>query len=420
MKVLCKNASIKGSVKIPPSKSMAHRAIICASLANGTSTISNIAYSKDIIATIEAMKLLGATIIQKDDSLIIHGSTSFQPLSNEVFCNESGSTLRFLIPIFSLCHNDITFTGAGRLMERPQDVYATLFHERNLTFIQNKNGIQIKEALIPGTYQVAGDVSSQFISGLLFTLPLLKEDSIIKIQPPFESSSYVALTIQMLEKYGIHIEQKDDVTFYIPGNQSYQPFDYEVEGDYSQLAFFGVWAAINGECEISGVDPFSKQGDKVVIDILKQYGAHVEERERGYCIRKNKLKATTIDLANCPDLGPILCVLGMYAQGESHIIHASRLRMKESDRIEAMELELRKLGCDITSSEDEIIIKGKHNKFYVEPLCGHNDHRIVMALSVAIACGQNEAIIEDAQAITKSYPNYFEDYIQVHGKVEYL
>ena len=419
MKVTCFPSLCDGQVVIPPSKSMAHRAIICASLAKGTSTLTNVSYSKDIIATIEAMKCMGATIMQQDDTLIITGTNQFTSSKSEIFCNESGSTLRFLIPIFSLCNQELTFTGAGRLMERPQSIYQKLFQERNLKFIQSTDGITIDACLPYGEYTIKGNVSSQFISGLLFTLPLLKGDSILNILPPYESKSYVDLTLQMLHHYHVQVDQVDDFTYMIKGNQQYLASDYTIEGDFSQLAFFGVYAAINGSCHIRGVNPLSYQGDKQIIDILKKAGANVQETNDGYIITQNKLQGTTINLANCPDLGPILCVLGMYSEGTTIIENAARLRIKESDRIGAMEEELRKFGCDISSDENSITIHGKPNYLCVQSLDGHNDHRIVMALAVAIACSQGSANINGAQAISKSYPHFFEDYQKVNGKVEY-
>lgn len=418
MKVRVSPSQCSGKVVIPPSKSMAHRAIICASLAQGKSTITNVTYSQDIKTTIEGMRLLGAKIEMKEDSVIVEGITDFSLQQEEVFCCESGSTLRFFIPIFSLCNTTVRFTGQGRLMQRPQKVYEDLFHEQGLSFEQDENGITIQESLKPGDYTLKGDISSQFISGLLFTLPLMKEDSILHILPPFESRSYVDLTLQMLETYGIHVTMQDDHTICIPGNQSYQPHDYAIEGDYSQLAFFAVLAAIQHDLTITGVNLSSRQGDRQIIDILRSFGVKVEEVERGYHIYQGITHTAEIDLANCPDLGPILTVLAMYSPGNTRIYNAGRLRIKESDRIEAMETELRKFGVDIHSTEDEIFITGADSYTCKEELFGHNDHRIVMALSVALTCSNKDGFITDAQAINKSYPAFFEDLIRIHGRVE--
>lgn len=418
MQVRVSPSVCSGHVVIPPSKSMAHRAIICASLAKGKSVISNVAYSQDIKTTIEGMRLLGAKIEMKEDSVIVEGIQDFHSLTQEeVFCCESGSTLRFFIPIFSLCNQPVRFTGQGRLLQRPQKVYENLFHENGLPFEQSEEGITISKSLQPGEYTLKGDVSSQFISGLLFALPLLEGDSTLHILPPFESRSYVHLTLQMLESYGIKILVQDENTFVIPGNQSYQPYDYTIEGDYSQLAFFAVLAAIQNDLTITGVNLDSRQGDKQIIDILKSFGVTVTEVERGYHIQKGIQHTADIDLANCPDLGPILTVLAMYSPGNTRIYHAGRLRIKESDRIEAMECELRKFGVDIHSTEDEIFIKGSDTYSCDSELSGHNDHRIVMALSVALTCSTSYGIISDAQAINKSYPTFFEDLTSINGKV---
>lgn len=409
-----------GKINIPPSKSMAHRAIIAASLANGTSTISNIAYSQDILATIDCMQALGATILKQENTLTITGISSFQDIKKTtIFCNESGSTLRFLIPLFSLCKQPIIFTGSKRLLQRPLTLYKDIFQKQQCSFIQDEDHIEIKQALHADTFTIPGNVSSQFITGLLFTLPLLEEDSIIKILPPFESSSYVDLTIQMLENYSIQIEKQDDLTFFIKGKQQYQPCDYRVEGDFSQFAFFAVLAAISNTLTIQGVNPKSKQGDKEILNILTAFGTKIEELPFGYIVHKSDLHAQDIDLANCPDLGPILCILAMYSQGNTHIYNAGRLRIKESDRIAAMEEELSKFGLNIHSTQNDIYISPSPSYTCKEILYGHNDHRIVMALSVASLCGWQETLIHDAQAINKSYPNFFEDLASIHGKVEY-
>lgn len=399
-----------GKVKIPPSKSMSHRAIICAALANGKSRIDNVAYSKDILTTIDGMRALGAHIDTFDDYVEVIGTTSItQAEALSVFCCESGSTLRFFIPIFSLCKQPVTFTGQGRLMARPQKIYADLFHEKGLSFEQNDDQIVIHGALQSGDYTLDGDVSSQFISGLLFTLPLCDGTSTIHIKPPFESRSYVDLTLQMLAYFGVEAFFEDDLTIKIKGNQSYQARNYTIEGDYSQMAFFACMAAMNQDLDITGINHDSLQGDKEILEILKSANVSIHEIEHGYHIAKSDVMGCEIDLANCPDLGPILCVLGAFAKGRTHIFNAGRLRIKESDRIEAMQKELRTLGVSITSNDDEIFIDGASTYQGGAKLHGHNDHRIVMSLAVTTTLCKQANQIDDAHAIEKSYPQFYDD-----------
>ena len=416
MNVTIQPSMSHGSVKIPPSKSNAHRAIICAALANGKSTISNIDYSVDIQTTIDCMRKLGATIDCHEDSVEIQGIQDFNHLvDNHIECNESGSTLRFLIPIFSLTNQKVIFTGKNRLLKRPQKVYEDLFKENNLYFNQTEEFIEIEGRLQAKEYTLKGNVSSQFISGLLFTLPLLEKDSKIHILPPFESKSYIDLTIQMLAKFNIHIEWLDDFTLFIKGNQKYYAHDEVVEGDFSQFAFFAVLGAINHDLEIKGMDPYSLQGDKQILDILRDFGCEITY-EHSYKIKQSNLKAHSIDLKNCPDLGPILCTLAMFSEGTTHITNASRLRLKESDRIEAMVSECKKMECEIKVINDELYIHGGYSKPSIE-LDGWKDHRIVMACAIALT--KLGGTIHGCEAITKSYPSFFEDLKSVGIEVVY-
>ena len=290
MKAVIKPSESVGKVKIPPSKSMAHRAIICACLADGESVISNIDYSADITATIECMRSLGAEIICGDNVVTVQGIKNFDSLkNNKIECNESGSTLRFLIPLFSLTNQKITFTGKNRLLKRPQEIYRKIFTDAGLFFEQNEEKIEICGAVPAGEYTISGGVSSQFISGLLFTLPLLEEDSKIHILPPFESRSYIDLTIQMLNKFGIVAQWENPLTLSIKGGQKYTPHNETVEGDFSQFAFFGVLSAVNNPVEICGMDPESLQGDKQILSILADFGCDVKCENGAYRISAEKL-----------------------------------------------------------------------------------------------------------------------------------
>lgn len=416
MKAVIKPSKSAGKVKIPPSKSMAHRAIICASLADGKSVISNIDYSVDITTTIECMRSLGADIHCDGDTVTVQGIKNFNSLkNNKIECNESGSTLRFLIPLFSLTNQKVTFTGKNRLLKRPQKIYEEIFTDAGLFFAQDEEKIQICGAVPAGEYTLSGGVSSQFISGLLFTLPLLGADSKIHILPPFESRSYIDLTIQMLKKFGINIEWENDLVLSIKGGQKYIPHNETVEGDFSQFAFFGVLSAINNPVEICGMDPNSLQGDKQILSILSDFGCDVEYDNGVYRISAQKLCARSIDLKNCPDLGPVLCILAMFSNGDTNIFNASRLRIKESDRIAAMVAECAKMGCTIEDTENEMTIHGGFAK-PDQPLWGWNDHRIVMACAVALSVLGGE--IDGCEAISKSYPSFFDDLKKAGIEVE--
>lgn len=400
----------KVSIRIPTSKSMAHRAILCASLAQGKSHITSIDYNEDIRATMVGMRHLGARIDLGEHDAVIEGIPDFEHFDHEVVdCNESGSTLRFFIPLFSLTKEEVHFTGHGKLMQRPQSVYEEVFNNQGLQFSHSSDELILKGALKAGTYTIKGNISSQFITGLLMMLPLLEEDSLIKIEPPFESASYVNLTIQMQKVFGVDVHFVDSLTLAIKGNQRYQAKDVAIEGDYSQMAFFAGLGVMNQDVEALGMDKNSLQGDKVTVDILRKMNADIEESPNGYLFKRSNLLGTEIDLGDCPDLGPMFFAIASCAEGTTTFTHCERLRIKESDRIACMEEELRKLGVNIFSKGGTVVVEGKSSIHPKEVLYGHNDHRIVMALSVLSTLSDQEVIIEGAQAINKSYPTFFED-----------
>lgn len=420
MKVKVTPSKVHGNVKIPASKSMAHRALICASLSDGTSIVSNVTNSKDIEATVGCMKALGAIIKQIDETTYEVTGTNLFKQEGNITCNanESGSTLRFLIPLAACTSAKVKFLGQGRLLQRPMDVYENEFKKQNIEFNQSDKEIIVSGNLKAKDYVVQGDISSQFITGFMFVLPLLNQDSTLTITEPYESKSYVNLTIQMLAKFGIEIIETSSNSYLIKGNQHYKAQDVSVEGDFSQLAFFAVLGTLNNTLSCSNMDMSSKQGDKAILDCIPSFTSDKDT----ITFTKKQPAPQTIDLSNCPDLGPILCVLASFTNGETNIVNAARLRMKESDRIEAMETELKKWGVDITSTFDSIQIHGKehYKSNNTVEIFGHNDHRIVMAMTVFGLCAGSECIIDDAQAITKSYPTFFEDIQSLGGKVEIL
>lgn len=417
-----------GTVRIPASKSLAHRAVICAALADGASHLCNLTPSNDITATLGGMAQLGAQAQHMaDDNVIIHGTGA--PKANgplTVDCGESGSTLRFFIPIFSLAGQPVRFICHGRLAARPQTVYQEIFARLGVGFHQfNDNdtaGWELNGSLAPGEYTVRGNISSQFISGLLFALPLLDGDSRLIITPPFESRSYVELTLQTLAQFGVSASWADDFTLFIPGGQHYTACDHTIEGDFSQLAFFAVLGAINSQITVSGINHASAQGDKKITDIIRQMGGTVTHTANGYTFAPGTLCAADINLADCPDLGPVLTVLAACAKGETRLFNAGRLRIKESDRIADMECELARFGIATRSTADELVINGHNGGITAAnaPCFAHNDHRIVMALAVLATVCRQPVVIRQAEAINKSYPRFFKDLQNLGIKVEFF
>ena len=345
-------ARIGGTVSAPPSKSMAHRAVLCSALAKGISHIENLEFSKDISATLAAAGQLCARVESGPADVLVEGLGHFRPVFGPVDCCESGSTLRFLIPLASLTGQSITFVGRGRLMERPQSVYETLYREQNLHFEQANGQLTVAGSLRSGEYTLAGNVSSQFISGLLFG------DSTLHLIPPVESRSYIEMTRAAQAAFGVTSHWLDDTTLCIPGGQQYHPRDYIVEGDYSQAAFLAVLGAVKGGITLTGLAAETLQGDAAILDILRRCGAKFTRTEAGLVFEQAPLHGVDIDLADCPDLGPVLMVLGLLCEGTTVIRNAERLRIKESDRIAAMEAELRACGGVLSSEGGTITVQG--------------------------------------------------------------
>lgn len=404
---------LQGSVTVPPSKSMAHRALLCAGLAAGTTQIQGILPSQDMEATCRALTALGASIVRQGSLARVQGVAG-RPKAPQgpVDCGESGSTLRFLIPAFALASAPARLTGRGRLPQRPLGPYGAIFHGQGLPFAQDETGVSFQGPLAPGDYTLPGDVSSQFISGLLFALPLLPGDSHIRIQPPFESRGYVNMTLQVMDAFGVQAAFLDGLTLHVPGNQLFTApaAPFLVEGDDSQAAFFLTLDAILGDVSVAGLSLRSIQGDRVMGEILARCG-HVPGQ------LPRPLAPFVADLGDCPDLGPILMTLGLFCQGESRLLNAGRLRLKESDRGTAMAQELSKLGGQASLAGDEIRIR--QSRLRPGPaLSSHGDHRIAMALAVAALGARIPADIQGAEAVEKSYPDFWKDLAAIGARVE--
>ena len=418
-KLVITPGKLKGEVKIPPSKSMAHRAVICAALSKGKSKITNIQFSDDIIATIEAMRALGAEIKMFDDYLEIDGGNIFSKNDAVINCNESGSTLRFMVPLALVKEAKANFTGKGNLGKRPLTTYYEIFDRQGIEY-SYKEGVldlNVKGRIKGEEFPIRGDISSQFISGLLFALPLLQEDSKIVITTELESKGYIDLTLSMLELFGIEVTNNDYKEFIIKGNQTYKATDYRVEGDFSQSAFFVVADALGSDILIRDLNQNSLQGDKEVLDIVTRMGCRIVEEEGGIKIKADKLVSTVIDASQCPDIIPVLTVLAAVTEGTTKIINAERLRIKECDRITAITTELNKLGAKVTELKDSMVVEG------VSSLTGGlvhswDDHRIAMSLAMAATYCTGEVILENPGCVKKSYPDFWEDYKALGGKIQ--
>ena len=421
MNVIITPNKLKGDCIIPPSKSLSHRAIIAASLAKGRSKISNVLYSKDILATIDAMSACGAKIEKYDNYLIIEGSGKVKRIKSEIDCNESGSTVRFMIPIALTCNEEVTFIGHNNLTKRPLDPFLKIFDEQNIKYEKGEDylPLKVKDGIKGGIYNIRGDISSQFITGLLYALPLLKEDSIINITTELESKGYIDLTLDILKLFNIIIENVDYKKFIIKGNQEYKPLDYEIEGDFSQSAFFLVADCLGADINLKSMNMNSHQGDMKIIDDIKAFGFDVDYKNNILKAYENKNSHNAvIDFSQSPDLGPALTVLASLVKGKSEFINAQRLRIKECDRITCMKEEINKLGGNIEELDDGMIING------VDFLNGgtvdsHNDHRVVMALAMATLKMKGDLKILNAEAINKSFPHFFEMFESLGGIVRY-
>ena len=416
-KKIIKANKLVGEVSPPPSKSILHRYIIGSSLAKGISKIENISFSDDIIATIEAMKKLGANIEKKDNYLLIDGSKTFDKeyLNNsEIDCNESGSTLRFLFPLSIVKENKVLFKGKGKLFKRPLSPYFENFDKYQIKYSHiNENEILLDGVLKSGEYQIDGNISSQFITGLLFSLPLLNGNSKVIIKGKLESSSYIDITLDCLSKFGVKIINNSYQEFIIEGNQTYKSGNFEVEADYSQVAFFLVANSIGSDIKINGLNNNSLQGDKKIIDFISE----IENW--------NNEEKLILDGSETPDIIPILSLKACISKKEIEIINIARLRIKESDRLSATVQELSKLGFDLIEKEDSILINSRKdfNKINNSPvyLSSHSDHRIAMTVAIASSCYEDEIILDNLDCVKKSYPNFWEVFLSLGGKIyEYL
>ena len=429
MKIKIKPSTLNGKIEIPPSKSYSHRAVIAAALAENSrkSKIDNLKFSVDITTTTDIMENWGAKVNREESSLEIIGNGGKVVTKDKyVQCNESGSTIRFLIPIGITSENELIFDGKGKLVDRPLDSYYRIFDKQGI-FYKNENGklpLTVNGKLKAGNYEIDGNISSQFITGLLYALPLLDGDSKLTINKNLESKGYIDLTLEILKLAGIEIVNNNYKSFDIKGNQIYKPFDYTVEGDYSQVAFWIVAGIISAnkdnEVKCLHVNKNSLQGDREIIEIAERMGANIEIFDDYVLVKPSKTRGTVIDISQYPDIGPILTVLAALSEGETRIINGERLRIKESDRITSIKTELNKLGANVAEEGDSLIIQGVEEFKGGVTVNAWNDHRIAMSLAIASTRCEKEIILEEAESVRKSYPHFWDDFVKMGGEIEII
>ena len=408
-----------GTVNVPPSKSDVHRAIICAAMANGVSRISPVALSNDIKATIGCIKALGADAVLENNVLTVDGTNMYKSKTALLDCGESGSTLRFFIPIAAVGNINATFVGKGKLPQRPIGIFTEALPKAG-TVCKTEGGLplEIKGQLKSGIFEIPGNVSSQFITGLLLALPILEGDSEIVLTSPLESVGYIAMTIRTMKQFGVNI-QATEKGWHIKGGQSYKTCDYTTDGDWSQAAFFMVLGAVSGKVTVKGVAKDSTQGDKKCAEILARFGAKVTQLDNEVTVEKGELKAITIDASQIPDLVPVLSVCAAFAEGTTKIINAERLRIKECDRLKATAELLNNLGGKVKELSDGLEITGV-SSLKGGNVNGYNDHRIVMSAAVCAARSDEDITATFAMSINKSYPDFYIDYNSIGGKANVL
>lgn len=390
MKIRINEGKAKGIVKAPPSKSMAHRLLICAGLSKGTCIVHGIVRSKDVEATMDCLRAVGVKLEEAEGSIRVTGADIKNASAGKILdCGESGSTLRFFVPLCLISGANAVLRGSKRLMERPLGIYKTMCEDRGMLFSQDETSLMVKGPLKSGNFKLAGNISSQFISGLLFALPLLDGDSVVTITPPIESRSYINMTISALALFGVEASWQDEKTIYIKGNQEYKCSEAWVEGDYSNAAFFEALNVFGGDVKIDNLPENSIQGDRV-------YGKMFDQLKKG---------TPALDISDCPDLAPILFAVAAAKNG-GVFSGTRRLKIKESSRAEVMTEELAKFGVSSSVYDDEVIIYPIEFKKPSDELDGHNDHRIVMAEAILLTL--TGGVIDGAEAVTKSFPDFFE------------
>ena len=421
MDVIFCPSRLSGVVAAPASKSEAHRRMICAGLSDSEVIVTDYMESADMAATKRCLTALGAEVSTKENVLTVRGGKlkpGFMPLLD---CGESGSTLRFFVPLAMTVAGGGVFRMHGRLGSRPMDVYRDLFVPQGADWRMSAGAdgtaeLTVYGGLTPGNYELPGNVSSQFVSGLLFALPLLEGESTLTVKPPVESAGYIRMTIKAIEESGIHLEETAPFAWRIPGFQKYHAPSGALHGDYSQAAVLLCAAALGHEIAVTGLAPDTIQGDRAVIQHLQTLGAQVEEHDMTVTVRGGKLHGAVLDMRDCPDIAPMLALVCQLAEGESRLVRCGRLRLKECDRLESTVNLLNKLGGRARIDGDTMVIQGVPKLQGGVTLNNDNDHRMVMLAAIAASVAERPVTVPGAEALNKSWPEFLRVYEALGGK----
>jgi 3-phosphoshikimate 1-carboxyvinyltransferase len=408
-------ANLGGIVRAIASKSDAHRLLILAALSRGETRLVMEQRSEDIDATISCLRALGAEVALLPDGVFVRGIEQVRenPLLD---CGESGSTFRFMLPVACALCEHARFTGSGRLPERPIGELMRVMQAHGVAFSAEQLPFATAGKLTGGDFALPGNVSSQYLTGLLLALPTIAEDSTISLTTRLESAAYVDITLHALKRFGVQVRVQNGVYAVSGGLTIRSPGTLSVDGDWSNAAFFLAAGALGNPVTMTGLNPDSPQGDKAILDALRQFGAHVEKKQDSVTVSPLQLTGCTIDVGETPDLLPILAVLGACAAGETRLVNAARLRLKESDRLASVSAMLRALGGTVEELPDALVITGGALAGGTVDSC--RDHRIAMSAAIASIRCKQEVTILGADAVKKSYPAFYQDFNLLGGHAD--
>ncbi|MFO8110093.1 MAG: 3-phosphoshikimate 1-carboxyvinyltransferase [Thermoplasmata archaeon] len=424
MKLKARRSKVQGTVRAPSSKSYTHRALIYSSLAPGESVIEDPLYSDDTCTTADICEMMGAEV-DWDEVVKVRGTEKLVTPGDVIDCRGSGTSLRLLTAVAAHGPGISVLTGDGSLRKRPVEVLLKALNDIGVTCYSTRmNGLPpvvvFGGGIRGGEVNIRGDISSQYITALLIACPWAQEETVVSLSSKLESKPYVDITLEVLRDYGIEIHVSGSYDeFVIPPKQCFVPRNYKVPGDFSSAAFMLVQGALAGEVTVTNLDLGSNQGDKKIVDILQEMGAGVKVLEGHVKVEKDELTGIIIDVSNTPDLTPICAVLATQAKGRTEIINAQRLRLKESDRLSSITQELKKMGAHICEKEDSLVIDGptQLKGTVIDP---HQDHRIAMSCAVAASTAKGDTIIQKAECIDKSYPEFVNDIKSIGADVKCL